>query len=100
MEPITDKVQELFLHNKQNSNKIHLEDTTLAAVSEAGNGENWCIIDNKSTYNAFINDKYLPNMRDALYGKYIGVHYNSGVTYTNNIRDLPGYSNHVRYNPN
>ena len=48
---------------------------------------------------AFINGKYLPNIRDDPDGKYLCVHFNSGVTYTNNIGELPGYLNPVWYNP-
>ena len=58
--------------------------------------------------------KYLPNIIDAPDKQYICVHCNAGVTYTNNIGDLPGagvtytnnigdlpvYSNIFWYNPN
>ena len=35
------------------------------------------------TCNAFINEKYLSNIRDAPDGKYRRVHCNAGVTHTN-----------------
>ena len=38
-------------------------------------------------------------IRDVPDGKYLRVHCNAGVTYTNNIGDLPGYSNYVWYKP-
>ena len=44
---------------------IHAGNTILAAASEAGIDENWCLLDNQSTCNAFINGKYLSNIRDA-----------------------------------
>ena len=47
----------------------------------------------------FHQRKYLSNIRHAPYGKYLRVHCNSGVTFINNIGDLPGYSNPVLYNP-
>ena len=59
----------------------------------------WCLLDNKSICNAFINGKYTSNIRDDPNGKYLHVNCNTGVTYTNNIGDLPGYSNPIWYNP-
>ena len=67
----------------------------LAAAAEAGIYENWCLLDNQSTLNTFINVKYLSNIIDDIYRKYLCVHCNVGVTYTNNIGDLPVYSNHL-----
>ena len=60
---------------------------------------NGCLIDNQSTHNAFINGKYLSNTINAPDGKCLCVHCNAGVTYTNKIGDIPGYSNHIWYNP-
>ena len=37
---------------------MHVGDTILAAAAEAGIDENWCLLDNQSTCNAFINGKY------------------------------------------
>ena len=45
---------------------IHVSDTILAAAAEAGIDNNWCLIDNRSTCNAFINGKYFLNIRDVL----------------------------------
>ena len=73
-------------------------DTILATELEASIDENWCLLDNQSTYNDFINGKYLSNIRDAPYGKYLRVHCNAGVTYKNTIGDLPGYPNTIWYN--
>ena len=49
MEPITDKYQELFSRNKLNYNIMHVGDTILAAVAEAGIDINLCLLKNKST---------------------------------------------------
>ena len=43
--------------------------------------------------------KFLSNIRDAPDGKYLRVNCNAGVTHTNKIGDLPGYSDTVWYNP-
>ena len=99
MKLITDKVQEFLSRNKRNSNIIHLVDNILADAAEAIIDENWCHIDNKLACNPLINGKYLSNIRDAPERQYIRVHCNEGVTYTNKIGDLPGYSNTVCYNP-
>ena len=74
---------------------MNVGDTILAAAAEAGIDENWCLLDNQSTCNAFINRKYLSNIRDAPDGKYLCVQFNAGVTPTNKIGDLPGYSDPV-----
>ena len=71
----------------------------LVAAATSGIDENWCLLDNHSTCNTFINIKYISNIIDAPDAKYLCVHFNSVVTYTNNIGDLPGYSNHFLYNP-
>ena len=76
METITDRVKEVFLCNKHNSNIILVGDTILSATSEAGIYENWCLLDNYSTCNAFFNCKYLPNIIDAPNGQYLRIHYN------------------------
>ena len=72
---------------------MRLVDTTLDAAAEAGIDENWCLRDNQSTCNAFVNVKYLSNIRDVPDGQYLCVNCNAGVTYTNKICDLSGYSN-------
>ena len=84
---------------KGNSSIMNVGDTILAAAAEAAIDENWCLLDNQSTYNAFINGKYLSNIRDATDGKYLRLHCNAGVTHINKIGDLPGYSDPVWYNP-
>ena len=73
-------------------------DTILAAASEVVIEENWCLLNNQLTCNSFIIGKYMLNIRYDLDGKYLRVQYNSVVTYTKNIGDLPGYSNTVWYN--
>ena len=78
---------------------MHVGNTILAAAAEAGIDKNWCLLDNQSTWNAFINGKYLSNIRNAADRKYLRVHCNAGVTHTNKIGDLPGYSDPVWYNP-
>ena len=92
-EPINNSVR------KVNSSIMHVGDTILADAAEAGIDDNWCLIDNQSTRNTFINEEYLSNIRDATNGLYLCVHRNSGVTHTNKISDLPGYSDPVWYNP-
>ena len=64
---------------------MHMGDTILAAAEEAEIDENWCLIENQSICNAFINRKYLSNIRDAPDGKYLRVHCKSGVTHTNKL---------------
>ena len=78
---------------------MHVGNTVLAAAAEDGIDENWCLLDNQSTCNAFINKKYLSNIRGDPDGKYLRVHCNAGVTHTNKIGDLPRYSDPVWYNP-
>ena len=92
---MTDKVQELFSLNNRKSNIMHVGDTILDVAAESSIDENWCLLDNKSTCNAFINDEYLSNTRYDPDRQYICVPCNSGVTYTNNIGGLTGYSNPV-----
>ena len=84
---------------KGDANIIHVGCTILADAAEAGIDENWCLLDNQSTCNAFINKKYLSNIIDAPNGQYICFHCNAGVIHTNKIGDLPGYSDPVWYNP-
>ena len=74
MYPITDKYQELFSHKKYNSKIMLVGDTILDAASESSIDENWCLLDNKSTWNAFINGTYLSNIRDTTDRKYLYVH--------------------------
>ena len=76
---------------------MHVGNTILAAAAEAGIDENWFLLDNQSTCNAFINGKYLSNIRDAPDGQYLRVRCNAGVTHTKKIGDLPGYSDPVWY---
>ena len=78
---------------------MHVGNTILAAAEEAGIDEHWCLLDNQSTCNAFINGKYISNIIDAPDGKYLRVHCNAGVTDTKKTFDLPGYSDSVWYNP-
>ena len=77
---------------KGNSRVLHVGDTILAAAAEDGTDENWCLLDNHSTCNAFINGKSLSNIRDAPDRKYPRVHCNGGVTHTKTIGGLSGYS--------
>ena len=74
-------------------------DTTFSTAAEAGIDENWCRLDSQSMPNAFINGKYISNIRDALDGQYLRVHRNTGVKYKNNIVDLTGYPDTIWYNP-
>ena len=84
---------------KGDASIMQVGDTILYASAEAIINENWCLIDNQSTCNTFINKKYHSNIRDAPNGQYICVHCNSGVTHTNKIGDILGYSDPVWYNP-
>ena len=74
---------------------MHVEDTILSAAAEAVIGENWCLLDNQSKWNTFINERYITNITNAPVIKYLYVHCNTGVTYTKTIGDIPGYSNPV-----
>ena len=78
---------------------MHVGDTILTDVAEARINENWCLLNNQLTCNAFINKKHLSYIRDAPDGQYLHVHCNAGVTHAKNIGDLLGYSNPVWYNP-
>ena len=100
METFTEKFQEFFLCNKHNSNITLVGDIILAAAVESSIDENWCLLKNQSTFNTFINVKYLSNIIDSLDGKYICVHCNTGLTHTNKVGDLTGYSDPFWYNPN
>ena len=84
---------------KGNTIIIHMGDNILNAAEEARINKNWCLLNNHSTCIAFINRKYLSNVRYSPDGKYPRVHCNAGVTHTNIIGDRPGYSNPVWYNP-
>ena len=84
---------------KGNTRIIHVVDTILAAATEAGINENWCLTNNHSTCNESINEKYISNIIYAPNGKYISVHCNIGVTHTNKIGDIPKYYNPMWYNP-
>ena len=76
--------------NKHNSNIMRVGDTIPDAAAEAGIYDNWCLLENQSTCNAIIYGKYMSNIRDSPGGKYIYIHCNTGVTYTNNSGDLHG----------
>ena len=80
---------------KCNVNIMRVGYTILDDESESDIDENWCLIDNQSTCNAFINWKYLSHTIYAPDGQYLCVHCNVGVTYTKKIGDLPRYSNHL-----
>ena len=97
--PSIDEDQNVSSHNKKYYNIIRVGYTILSAETEAGTDENWCLLENLSTYNAFINIKYMSKIRDAPDGQYLYVHCNTGETYTKNIGELPGYSNTIYYNP-
>ena len=74
MEPVTDKVQEVFFCKKRNAKIMRVGDTIPSAAGESGIDENGCLLDNKSTCNAFINGKYLSKIRDAPDEQYINFH--------------------------
>ena len=90
MEGNTYKYQEPFSHDYHNSKIVRVGDTILASAVESGIDENWCLLDNQLMCNAFINGKYLSNIIDSPGRKYIYVHFNAGVTYSNIIGELPG----------
>ena len=89
MEPITNEVQEVLSCNKRNSDIMCVEDIILVDAVEASIDENWSLLYNKSTCNAFINVKYLSNIRYDPDVKYLRVHCNEVLTYINNIGDFP-----------
>ena len=74
MEPITDESKYIFLRNKRNTNTMCVGDTILDTAAESGIDENWCLIDSQTTCNAFINGKYLSNIRDSPDVKYLCVY--------------------------
>ena len=78
---------------------MHMGDTILDSAAEAEIDENWCLLNNQLTCNAFINEKYLSNIRDAPDGQYLRVHFNTRVRDTNKICDLTGYYDPVWYRP-
>ena len=80
----------MLSQNKHNAKIMRVGDNILAASAEAGIYENWCLLENQSTCNAFIYGKYMSNIRDYTGGKNIYIHCNAGVTYTNNSGDLLG----------
>ena len=98
MEPVSDIFQAVFSRIKRNTNTMCVGYTTLDVLSEASFDESWCLIDNQSTCNDFINSKYLSNIVDDSYGECFMCHYNAGITFTKNIGDLPRYSNTIWYN--
>ena len=72
-------IQTEYINNivrKVDASTMHMGDTILAAAAEAGIDENWCLLDNQSTCNAFMNKKYLSNIRDVPDGQYLRVHCN------------------------
>ena len=96
---ITDKTKEALFQKKVNARVMRVGDTILATAEETAINENLCLLDNKSTFNAFIKGKYLSNIRNDPDRQYLRVHCNTGVTYTKKIGDLPEYSNPIWYNP-
>ena len=74
-EPINNSVR------KVDSSIMQVGNTILAAAAEDGIDENWCLLDNQSTCNAFINGKYLSNIRDTPDGKYLCAHCNAVFPY-------------------
>ena len=44
---------------KGDASIMHVGDTILDSAAEAGMDDNWCLIDNQSACNVFINGKYL-----------------------------------------
>ena len=77
------------MRNKRNSSIMCIRDKILAGAAEARIDGIFFLIDNQSTYNVFINGKYLSNVIATPGGKYICVHCNAGVAYTKNIVHLP-----------
>ena len=74
-------------------------ETRLDAAAEAGIDEKWFLLNNQQTCNALINGKYMSNIIDDPDWKYLIVHFNAGVSYTNKIGYFSGYSNAIWYNP-
>ena len=62
---------------KDDARIMHVGDTIMDAAAEARIDENWFLLDNQWTCNAFINGKYLSNIRDASDGQYLRVHCNT-----------------------
>ena len=98
-EPITDEIKQSFSHKKRNANVIPVGYNIMADAEEARIVKNWYLLDNKSTFNAFINGKSMSNVRNYRDRKYLHAHCNEVVTYTNKIDYITEYSNPVWYNP-
>ena len=79
-DPVTDKTKEAFLHNKGNASVMRVGDTILDAAANAVIDGNWCLLENQSTCNAFINGKYILNTINAPDRKFIHAYYNEGVS--------------------
>ena len=79
MDSNTDEALEMFLHNNKNANIMRVGYTILAAAEESGIDENWCLLYNQSTCNAFIIGKYLSNIRDDAYRQNPSFLCNAGV---------------------
>ena len=82
--------QELLSHDDINANTMCVGYIILAAATEAVIDKSWCLPENKLTCNSFIKDKYMSNIINAPYRLYTCTHCNAGMTYTNNISELPG----------
>ena len=89
-QPINDKIKVEFLDNTENISVMIVGDNILVAAEEAEIDEHCCLLENQSTCNSFINQKYLSNTRDKPNKQYIRVHCNAGLTYTNKIGAFPG----------
>ncbi len=59
--------------------------------------QEWVLLDNQSTVDVFSNHKLLRNIKTTT--RTMTINCNAGVTHTNMIGEMPGYSGEVWYNP-
>ena len=74
----------------------HESGTTLQLGANGRIPKTWILLDNQSTVDIFHNSALLKNIRESK--TFMDIHCNAGVTSTNMVGDLPGYST-VQYHP-
>ena len=75
-EPVTEKIKEKFLDNTDNISVMYVGYNILVAAAEYEIDEKNCLLNKQSRCNAFINQIYISNNRDARNKENIRVHCN------------------------